>query len=133
MVIVCNGESALAEWVAIEKDYLDPDLRTVSIDPNTMYREGTSATVWQLTDYKMRQGGVGFGAFMMSPHRFFSSKTQKQVDCQNKRIRLLAYTEFLQHMGTGTASNGYMDHTAWLPIEPASVNHAIWEVLCGQE
>jgi len=127
------GESAYAEWVAVEKDYFNPELRTVYIDPDTISREGTLVTVWQLTDYKMMQGGVGFGSFMMSSHRFFSAKTQKQVNCQNKRIRLLAYTEFLQHMGNGTASNGYVDPTAWLPIEPASVNHALWEVLCGQE
>jgi hypothetical protein len=127
------GESVYAEWVAVEKDYLNPELRSVYIDPDTISREGTLATVWQLTDYRMMQGGVGFGRFMMSPHRFFSAKTQKQVDCQNKRIRLLAYTEFLQHMGTGTASNGYVDPTAWLPIEPASVNHALWEVLCRQD
>jgi hypothetical protein len=133
MLALVISESACAEWVAVEKDYLDPDLRTIYIDPDTISREGPLVTVWQLTDYKMMQGGVGFGRFMMSPHRFFSAKTQKQVDCRSKRIRLLAYTEFLQHMGTGTASHGYVDHTAWLPIEPASVNHALWEVLCRQE
>jgi hypothetical protein len=127
------GESASAEWVAVEKDYLNPELRTVYIDPDTISRDGTMVTVWQLTDYKMMQGGVGFGRFMMSPHRFFSAKTQKQLDCEPKRIRLLEYIEFLHHMGTGPASRGYVDHTAWLPIEPASVNHALWEVLCGQE
>jgi hypothetical protein len=133
LLIFFSGESAFAEWVAVEKDYLDPGLRTIYLDPDTINREGPWVTVWQLTDYKMMQGGVGFGRFMMSPHRFFSAKTQKQVDCEHKRIRLLAYTEFVDHMGTGTASNGYVDHTAWLPIEPASVNHALWEILCRQD
>ena len=133
LFIFLSGESAYAEWMVVEKDYLDPGLRTVYIDPDTVSREGTVVTVWQLTDYKMMQGGVGFGRFMMSPHRFFSTKTQKQLDCEHKRIRLLEYIEFLDHMGTGTASHGYVDHNAWLPIEPASVNHALWEVLCGQE
>lgn len=133
MLIMFNGESVYAEWVAVEKDYLDPGLRTVYIDPDTINREGRVVTVWQLTDYKMMQGGVGFGRFMMSPHRFFSTKTQKQLDCKRKQIRLLAYIEFLSHMGTGTASHGYVDQDAWLPIDPASVNHALWEVLCGQE
>ena len=133
LFIFLSGESAYAEWVAIEKDYLDPGLRTIYIDPDTISREGTVVTVWQLTDYKMMQGGVGFGGFMMSPHRFFSAKTQKQLDCEPKRIRLLEYVEFLQHMGVGPASHGYVDPTAWLPIEPASVNHALWEVLCRRE
>ena len=126
------SESAYAEWVAVEKDYLDPGLRTVYIAPDTISRDGTMVTVWQLTDHKMMQGGAGFGRFMMGSHRFFSTKTQKQLDCERKRIRLLTYIEFLDHMGTGPASHGYVDHEAWLPIEPASVNHALWEVLCAQ-
>ena len=133
VVIFFCGNSAYAEWVAVEKDYLDPGLRTIYIDPDTIGRDGTLVTVWQLTDYKMMQGGVGFGRFMMSPHRFFSAKTQKQLECERKRIRLLEYVEFLDHMGIGPASHGYVDPTAWLPIEPASVNHALWEVLCGQK
>jgi hypothetical protein len=133
MLSLVISESAYAEWVAVERDYLDPGLRTVYLDPDTISREGTGVTVWQLTDYKMMQGNVGFGRFMMSPHRFFSTKTQKQLDCKRKRIRLLEYIEFLHHMGTGTASHGYVDRDAWLPIEPASVNHALWEVLCGHE
>lgn len=133
IVIFFNGESACAEWVAVEKDYLDPGLRAVYIDPGTINREGTAVTVWQLTDYRMMQGGVGFGRFMMGPHRFFSTQTQKQLDCERKRIRLLAYTEFLHHMGTGTASHGYVDQDAWLSIEPDSINQALWEVLCGRE
>jgi hypothetical protein len=133
ILILFNGKSAHAEWVAVERDYLDPGLRTVYVDPDTISRDGTMVTVWQLTDYKMVQGGVGFGGFMMSPHRFFSTKTQKQLNCEHKRIRLLAYIEFLSHMGTGTASHGYVDQDAWLPIDPTSVNQALWEVLCGQE
>ncbi|MBM4127924.1 MAG: hypothetical protein FJ247_11340 [Nitrospira sp.] len=132
MAIVFTGASAYAEWVPVEKDYLDPGLRSIYIDPDTISREGPFVAVWQLTDYRMMQGGVGFGRFMMSPHRFFSAKTQKQLNCARKQIRLLAYTEFLSHMGTGMASHGYVDQDAWLPIEPASVNHALWEVLCGQ-
>ncbi|MBM4137896.1 MAG: hypothetical protein FJ244_00175 [Nitrospira sp.] len=127
MSIVFTGESAYAEWVAVEKDYLDPGLRSIYIDPDTISREGPFATVWQLTDYKMMQGGV------MSPPRFFSTKTLKQLDCERQRVRVLEYVEFPSHMGTGTASHGYVDQDAWLPIEPASVNHALSDVLCGQE
>lgn len=133
LLICLTSESVYAEWLAIEKDYLDPGLRAVYIDPVTINRVEGVVTVWQLTDYKIMQGGAGFGRFMMSPHRFFSTKARKQLNCERREIRLLAYTEFLSHMGTGPASDGYVDHEAWLQIEPASVNHALWEVLCGQE
>ena len=125
--------SAFAGWVAVEKDYFDPGLRTLYIDPDTISREGKSVTVWQLTDYTMMQGSAGFGPFMMSPHRFFSTTTHKHIDCEAKRVRLLAYTEYLRHMGTGPASNGYVDTDRWLPIEPETMNHALWELLCHDE
>jgi hypothetical protein len=63
------------------------------------------------------------------PPRFLSTITHKQFDCMDKRIRLLAYTEFSHRMAAGTASNGYVDKDRWLPVEPDSINEALWEVL----
>ena len=119
-----------AGWVAVEKDYFDPGLRTVYVDVDTIIREGKDVTVWQLTDYRVMQGSIGFSPFMMSPHRFFSTTTQKHIDCEAKHVRLLWYTEFLYHMGTGPASNGYVERDRWLPIEPDTINHALWELFC---
>ncbi len=133
VLILMLPQQLFAGWVAVEKDYLDSGLRTVYMDPDTLRREGKSVTVWQLTDYKVMQGSAGGGFFMMSPHRFYSTTTYKQIDCEAKRVRLLAYTEFLYHMGTGRASNGYVDTDAWLSIEPDTINHALWELLCSDE
>ena len=118
---------AYAEWVAVEKDYLSPGLQTVYIDPDSIRREGNMVTMWQLIDFKWGQGN-GRGA-----HRFSSTKTQKQFDCPQKRLRLLAFTEFSRHMGTGIAANGYVDKDNWLPVEPESISQALWEVVCGKE
>ena len=131
LVIFLSAASVYGDWMAVEKDYLDPQLRTVYIDPDTIRREEAEITVWQLTDYKMMQGGVGFGRFMLNPNRFFSVKTLKQLDCERKQIRLLEDISFRDHMATGTASHSYVDPTAWLPIEPKSVNYALWEFLCA--
>jgi hypothetical protein len=43
---------AYAEWVAVEKDYLLPGLRTVFVDPETIRREGNLVTMRQLIDFK---------------------------------------------------------------------------------
>ena len=118
---------AYAEWVAVEKDYLLPGLQTVYVDPDTIRREGNLVTLWQLIDFKTMQGN-GRGA-----HRFLSTKIHKQFDCAGKRLRLLAFTEFSRRMGTGIAANGYVDKDNWLPVEPESINHALWEVACGKE
>ena len=72
-------------------------------------------------------GLLGFG-----PHRLLLTKTHKQIDCAEERLRLLAFMEFTRRMGTGIAANGYVDKDNWLPIEPESINEALWNVACGK-
>jgi hypothetical protein len=117
-----------AEWVALEKKYQSLALRTVYIDPATIRRDGHLVTMDILVDWKWEQGSTGEGG----AHRFQSTTTQKQFDCAEKRLRLLAYTEFLRPMGSGRKNEGYVDHDHWLPVEPDSLNHHLWEVACGK-
>jgi hypothetical protein len=131
-LLVLSSAPAYAEWVEIEKKYQSPGLQTVYFDPDTIRIEGHLVTIWQLTDYKSMQGNVGLGRFALDPSRFLSTKTHKQFDCVEKRLRLLAYMEFLSHMGTGRRNDGYVDKDNWLPIEPESINQALWNVACGK-
>ena len=126
-LLFLNSVPAYAEWLAVEKDYLSPGLQTVYVDPESILREGNLVTMRQLIDFKSMQGSA------RGPHRFLSTKTHKQFDCAEKRLRLLAFTEFSCHMGTGVAANGYVDQDNWLPIEPESINQALGEVACGKE
>jgi hypothetical protein len=132
-LLFLSSVPAYAEWVAVEKDYLSPGRQTVYVDPDTIHREGNLVTMWQLIDFKWMQGNQGMGPLGFGPHRFFSTKTHKQFNCAEKRLRLLAFTEFSQRMGTGISANGYVDKDNWLPVEPESINQALWEVACGKE
>jgi len=132
-LLVLSSVPAHAEWVAVEKNYLLPGLQTVYVDPDTIRREGNLVTMWQLIDFKWMQGNQGIGPLGFGPHRFFSTKTRKQFDCAEKRLRLLAFTEFSRRMGTGMPANGYVDNGNWIRVEPESINQALWEVACGKE
>jgi hypothetical protein len=118
---------AYAEWEAVEKDYLLPGLQTVYVDPESIRREGNLVTIGQLIDFRWMQGNP------RGPHRFLSTKTHKQFDCVEKRVRLLAFTEFSRGMGTGMPRDGYFDKDNWLPVEAESISHALWEAACGKE
>ena len=96
-------------------------------DPDTIRREGHLVTMWQLINFKWMQGN-GRGA-----HRFLSTKTYKEFDCAETRLRLLAFTEFSRRMATGIPADGYIDKDIWLQVEPESINYALWEVACGKE
>lgn len=126
-LLVLSSVPAYAEWVAVEKDYLLPGLQTVYVDPDTISRDGNLVTLWQLIDFKWMQGSP------RGPTRFYSTETHKQFDCAEKRLRLLAFTAFSRRMGTGIPADGYVDTGNWLSVEPESINHALWEVVCGQE
>ena len=128
-LLFLNSVPAYAKWVAVEETY--PGLRTVYVDPDTIRREGNLVTLWLLMDFKWMQGNAGMGHFGLDPSRFLSTKTQMQFDCAEKRLRLLAFTEFSRNMGTGIPADGYVDTGNWVPVKPDSMNQALWEVACG--
>ena len=130
--LALSSAPVYAEWVAVEKPYLSPGFRTLYVDPSSIHRQGNLVTLWQLIDFTWMQGNAGMGPLGFGPHRFLSTKTQKQFDCRGKRVRLLAFTEFSRHMGTGMPSNGYVDPDNWIPVEPDSINEALWEVSCAK-
>jgi hypothetical protein len=126
-VLFMSHVPAYAEWVAVEKDNPLPGLQTLYIEADTIRREGNFATVWQLIDFKWMQGSA------RGPTRFSSTKTHKQFDCAENRVRLLAFTEFSLQMGTGIRNDGYVDKESWLAVEPESINYALWEIVCGKK
>jgi len=126
-LLFLSSAPAYAEWMAVEKDYLLPGLQTVYVDPDSIRREGNLVTMRQLIDFRWMQGSA------RGPTRFMSTETHKQFDCAEKRIRLLAFTEFSHRMGTGIRSDAYVDKGSWIRVEAESINQALWEVGCGKE
>lgn len=110
---------AYAGWVAVEKKYQTGDVETMYFDPATINREGTRATLWQLTDLKWND-----------TTRFLSLKTLKEFDCEQARVRVLQVIEFSRQMGTGRSTPGYIENGNWQPVEERSVNRALWKTAC---
>lgn len=126
-LLFLSAVPSYAEWAAVEKNYLLPGLQTVYVDPDSIRREGNLVTMRQLINFKWMQGSA------RGPTRFMSTETHKQFDCTEKRLRLLAFTEFSHGMGTGIRAAGYVDKGNWIPVEPESINQALWEAGCGKE
>ncbi len=94
-LLFLSSVPAHAEWVAVERDYFVPGLQTVYVDSDTIRREERLVTMRQLIDFKWMQGSA------RGPTRFLSTETHKQFDCAEKRLRLLAFTEFSHRLATG--------------------------------
>jgi hypothetical protein len=113
------------EWKAVENQHQSPGLRTIYFDPATIHREGDLVTMTTLTDWKWMQGN-------RSPSRFHSTKLTHQFDCAGKRLRRLAFTDYYGRMGTGRQVASHDSEGIWHPVEPESLNYALWEVACGK-
>ena len=125
-LLALSSVPAYAEWVLVEKSNQLAGIMTVYFDPETIRRKGNLVTMVQLIDFRTMQGG-------RSPSRFSSTKIHKEFDCAEERLRLLALTDFWGNMGTGEPADAYIDGGNWVPVEPKSINPALWEVACGKE
>ena len=103
------------------------DCRLCTSIQRAFAEKGIWSQYWQLIDFKWMQGNP------RGPHRFLSTKTHKQFDCADKRVRLLAFTEFSRGMGTGMPRDGHVDKDHWLLIEAESMSYALWEAVCDKE
>ncbi len=126
LLVLMSRGTAYAEWVSVEKDYISPGLRTAYVDVDTIRREGNLVSMWQLINFTAMQGN-------RKTSRFLSTKTYKQFDCVEHRVRLLAFSEFSHRMGTGQRNDGLVDTDNWLSIEPESINQALWEIACNKK
>ena len=113
-----------AEWVdvggKVEKGLT---VYTVYVDTDSIRRNGDTATLWALFDYMTIQSIVG-GPWL-------SSKTRREYDCVEERVRLVGYMTFTGNMGSGEAVYSNSSQGAWEPIEPNSIDRKLWEVACS--
>jgi hypothetical protein len=121
LLLLLGSGPVYAEWKAVEKQYQPIGLETLYFDPETIHRERTRATLWQLTDLKWN-----------STTRYLSFKTHKEFDCEQSRVRVLQVIEFSRQMGTGRSASGYIESGNWQPVEKHSGNQALWKAACGK-
>ncbi len=123
--LILSSTPLYAQWVAIDAQYQSHPLHMVYIDAATIHREANLVTISALIDWKWMQGN-------RSPTRFYSTKTTKQFNCAEKRVRNLETTDFYGHMGTGEVigGSGHTSEGHWIAVEPASLNQGVWEVAC---
>lgn len=116
-----------AEWVSV---YSKPEegqtVYTVYVDPQTIRRHGDLVKLWVLTDFTTIQT-------VPSPP-YLSVKTQREIACAEKRIRLLSMEAFPSNMGTGAVLYSYSDaNDQGIPVEPGSVAQRLWDVVCSKQ
>jgi surface-adhesin protein E len=126
-VLLLNVGQAFAEWVLVDgKGEEGRTVYTVYVDPDTIRRNADVVEFWVLMDFETTQTEP------KPPH--MSVKSQREIDCTKKRVRLLAMTAFSGNMGSGKVVHSYSDfNDQGIPIERGSVAETLQNVVCGKE
>ena len=112
---------AMAEWTYLTSS--EDKTLDVYIDKTTIRKRGNVAKMWELTDFKAPQKAAG-GSFL-------SSKSLKEYDCVEIRLRLLTLTSFSGNMGSGELIfNHQYDNRKWADIAPGSIGMDKWKAAC---
>ena len=123
MLLVLSSGPVYAAWMLTSGD--DEAGMTVYVDSDTIRRNGNSAKMWQLFDYKTVQRVAGDS--LLSMKRF------NEYDCAEARTRTLGYTWFSSHMGSGNVVYSTTEVQQWEQVAPRSINQTLWKAACGKK
>jgi len=123
-VLLMSVGPAYAEWLLVDKD--DHHEYDVYVDPDTIRRNGEVVQMWALLDFETSQTEP-------SPP-YLSVKAQREIDCTEERIRLLAMVAFSGNMGSGEVVYRYSDsNDQGISVEPGSVAESLWTFVCEEK
>jgi hypothetical protein len=134
------SSNAMAEWVKIASIHSQesPESQTAFADPATIHKNGNLVTMWLLVDH---QSGFSKGIenrldaiFHRSKGRITKSwKVQDEFDCKDRKLRMLSYIGYAEHMGNGAIIPNNIVTGKWEPVIPESIGAALWWFACGKK
>jgi len=123
LVLAFMNTSAMAEWTVVEWNHEDGGL-TLYVDYITIRKVGNKVKMLSLVDFKVVEKGET---------DLFSSRTQDEFDCEEKKMRQLYYALYSGSMGSGKMEHANGEHLKWTPVEPESMEEAKWKIACGKK
>jgi len=122
-MLVFISTSVMAEWTAVKWNHEDGGL-TLYVDYTTIRKEGDRVKMLSLADFEVVE---------KNEVDLFSSRAQNEYDCKEKKIRQLFYSLYSGSMGKGKMEHSNSEHLKWMPVQPGSMEDAMWRVACGKK
>ena len=123
MLLVTAG-AANAGWTIVGDTGDDGDAFIQYVDRATIRRNGNFVKMWDLKNYKTVQTNAGYS--------YLLSMTQREFDCKEEKLRILALTWFSGQMGNGNPVYSGSDPEKWSPVYPGSIGESTWKIACGK-
>lgn len=123
LLLVFISPNSMAEWTkAAESD--EKSGYTVYVDFTSIRKANNIAKMWVLFDYKIEQKATGVN--------FLSQKIRREYNCEEKLMRILAFSLFSRHMEKGELIRSYSQPQKWLEIQPDSMDETELKTACNQ-
>jgi len=119
LLVMCSGPAS-ADWLKVFSTEHD-DFYLASEQSKKF---GSNITVWVLRDHLAVRYGK-HGAYQ-------SSKDQMEVDCQQRRIRLLYSSDHPKAMGAGQFIDSLHGPMSWNAVDPRSTLNRIVSFACAR-
>jgi hypothetical protein len=123
LMLVFMSSNVMAEWTALKWSHEDGGL-TLFVDYTTIRKEGDIVKMLSLVDFKVLE---------KDEVDLYSSRAQNEYDCKEKKIRQLYYSLYSDSMGKGKMEHANSEHLNWLPVQPESMEEAMWKVACSKK
>ena len=120
LVLAALSCNSAADWVIVN----DNDEYIAYADPATIFREGNRVQMRDLVDLKMPRS---------SPYgnQHASSTAHSEFDCQNPRMRTIAFSLHSGQMGNGDLVETVAESNGWLPVAPGTLLSMLWQFACS--
>ncbi len=140
LLLAIVSSKAMAEWMAVAKIHSQesPETQIAYTDPATIHKNGSLVNMVVLVDH---QSGLSKESesrldaiFPSSKGRITKSwKVQDEFNCTDKKLRMLSYTGYDEHMGNGAIVPNTIVTGEWEPVIPGSTGEALWKFACGKK
>ena len=123
LLLVCISPNSMAEWTkAAESD--EKGGYTIYVDLASIRKANNIAKMWVLFDYKIEQKATGVN--------FLSQKIRREYNCEEKLMRILAFSLFSRHMEKGELIRSYSQPQKWLEVQSDSMDETELKIVCDQ-
>jgi hypothetical protein len=120
LLLAVLGGPACAAWVVVN----DHDDYVAYADPATIARSGDTARMRDMIDLKAsRRSPYGV------PH--LSSQAHSEFDCQEPRVRTLAFALHAEPMGNGAVVEVVKTSPHWMPVFNGTLLEMLRRLACG--
>ena len=113
-----------AEWTLVTDTGNASDDFTEYVDLGTIRPNGGTVKMWELRNFKgVQRAGSSYLSAMM----------QNEYDCNDERVRNVAFQIYSGTMGTGRVVEVGSTADAWRSIPPGTVGVIKWRIACGRK